>query len=360
MLKLKCWSFVALFALVQCLSAGDAPRKAVIFTANHADKTLNDKLPALEDFVAGRVTEKGFTIVSREVATDALNSLRKDSPQTEADQLLASGSTALRLAQMLGADYIVLVSISSYGTEKRTSTAYDVATVNVIHNLRVTYKVLDGVQGGTLAGDTFKVSRVTRAAGTDTVEDSDVLNGLLDDASVKVAESVGSRQLKAVDASAKSVSLSVVCTMQDLAQLPVGLPELQQGKDGKWVVGTNKVSLQALDVTVEMDGVVAGSAPGAFKTVPGLHKLRLSREGFKTWERTINVVDGQKLIVALQMSEAGYQRWKDNTAFLESMEAGRKLTDAEVKRIEGEAQMLRQSGYKVDTDENVRVYKSLY
>ena len=360
MSKLKFSLFVALFAFVLGMTAGDAPRKAVIFTANHAGQALNEKLAALEDFVAGRITEKGFTIISREAATDALNSFRKDSPQTEADQLLASGSTALRLAQMLGADYIVLVSISSYGTEKRTSTAYDVATVNVIHNLRVTCKILDGVQGGTLAGDTFKVSRVTRATGADTVENSDVLNELLDDASVKVAESVGTRELKVVEASAKQAALSITCTMQDLAQLPISLPDLQQGKDGKWVVGTNKVTIQPLDVTVELDGVVAGSAPGAFKTAPGLHKLRLSREGFKTWERTINVVDGQKLTVALQLSEAGYQRWKDNTAFLESVEAGRKLTDAEVKRIEGEAQMLRQSGYKVDTDENIRVYKSLY
>ena len=69
----------------------------------------------------------------------------------------------------------------------------------------------------------------------------------------------------------------------------------------------------------------------------------------------MNVVEGQKLKVALQLSEAGYQRWKDNTAFLQALENGRKLTDAEVKVLEGKAQMLRQSGYKVDVKEDIKV-----
>lgn len=55
-----------------------------------------------------------------------------------------------------------------------------------------------------------------------------------------------------------------------------------------------------------------------------------------------------------------------------SLETGRKLTDAEVKKLEGQAQQLRQSGHKVDitvdtksdtkvdTKEGLKVYKSIY
>ena len=49
-------------------------------------------------------------------------------------------------------------------------------------------------------------------------------------------------------------------------------------------------------------------------------------------------------------------------AFLSGLDNGRKLTDAEVKVLEGQAQMLRQSGImiKVDTKEGLKTYKSLY
>jgi hypothetical protein len=124
--------------------------------------------------------------------------------------------------------------------------------------------------------------------------------------------------------------------------------------------GTGNVEMEPLDVTVELDGVALGSAPGLFQARPGLHKLRLSREGFKDWERTINVVDGQQLRVALQMSDAGYARWKDNMAFLQALENDRKLTDAEVKQIEGIAKFFSESHYRVDTKENIKIYRSLY
>src|SRR5207249_1272270 len=112
------------------------------FTANHADKTLDDKLPALEDYISSRITEKGFSVISREVATAALSSLKKDSQQTEIDKMLENNSTMLRLAQMLGANYIIVATISSYGTEKQTTKAYDIETVTVTTTLRVSYKIL--------------------------------------------------------------------------------------------------------------------------------------------------------------------------------------------------------------------------
>ena len=91
-----------------------------------------------------------------------------------------------------------------------------------------------------------------------------------------------------------------------------------------------------------------------------MHKIRLSREGFDPWERTVNIYEGQNLRVALQMSNAGYARWADTTAFLATLDANRKLTDAEVKRIEGIAEFFKNSHYRVDTKENIKIYKSLY
>ena len=346
-------------------SAAEDRRVTAIFSANHADKSLDEKLPALEDFISSRIAEKGFSVISREVATDAVSALLKDSKQTGIDQMLNNNASVLRLAQMLGANYILMASISSYGTEKQTSDAYDVKTVNVNYNLRVTYKILDGVQGGTLAGDTFKASSTKRFTENSRSESTDIVNDLLDQASVKIAESVGSKVIKRVVASSKLAEFSVACGMQDLAQLPTGVPDVRLTENNTVVIGKERVPVLALNVAVELDGAGIGSTPAAFKVPPGLHKIRLRRDGFKDYEGTITVYQGQTFNIALQMTDAGYQRWKDNTAFLNSIENGKKLTDAEAEKIRGEAQMLRQSGYKVDikvdTKENVHpTYKSIY
>lgn len=371
MWKLKCGLLISLLcgAVIGMAqeNAANQPRKAAIFVANHADKMFDDKLPAFADFISTRITDKGFSVVSREVTTDALSSLSKDSKQTDADQLLSNNSTVLRLGQMLGADYLIVASISSFGSDKKTVDAYGVKTVNVTHNLRVTCKILDGTHGGTLANDTVKASKTIQFTENSREESGDLINGLLDEAAVQVVEGIGRKDVRIAAVPKGMVEISITCGMQDLAQLPLSIPDVRLAEKNRVVVGKEKLEVQVLDVTVELDGVVAGSAPSTFRTAPGLHKIRLSREGFNPWERTINAVEGQQLKVALQMSDAGYQRWKDNTAFLSSLENGKKLTDAEAEKIRGEAQKLRQSGYKVDvkvdTKEGIKQtqqYQSLF
>jgi len=148
--------------------------------------------------------------------------------------------------------------------------------------------------------------------------------------------------------------------MTDPRQQPILISAVGVSADNKVVLNNQPVPVQAMDVTVELDGVAIGSAPGEFKARPGLHKLSLTREGFDTWSRTVNIYDGQSLKVALQMSPAGYARWAETTDFLATLDSNRKLTDAEVKRIEGIAEYFKNSHYRVDTKENVKVYKSLY
>jgi hypothetical protein len=153
--------------------------------------------------------------------------------------------------------------------------------------------------------------------------------------------------------------------MQDLAQLPVTVPDVELTTSNTVMIGKERIPVLALNVTVELDGAGIGSTPATFKAAPGLHKIRLRRAGFTDYEGTVNIYQGQTFNVALQMTDAGYQRWKDNTAFLDHIDTTKKLTDAEVEKLKGEAQMLRQSGnlvnVKVDTKENVHpIYKSIF
>jgi len=333
-------------------------RKTAIFVANHADKALDDKLASLADFITSRITEKGFSVLSREVATDALSGLLKDSKQTDADQLLSNNSTVLRLGQLLGADYLIVASISSVGVERKTSDVYGVKTVNVTHTLRVSYKVLEGAQGGSLIGDTAKVSKTIRLDVNNQTEDSDVLNELLDEAANSIAANAGQKVGLLTDISAKQtqVEITISCGMQDLVQLPSSLPDIRLLDDNKTIyVSTNRLPMQVLSATVEMDGIAIGTAPGKFKVRPGMSKMRITRDGFNVYERTVNCFDGQEFNnVPLQMSDAGYARWKDNMTFLLAIKSGDKLTDGLREMMGGFAQTLRQSGYRVDTKTDVK------
>jgi len=118
------------------------------------------------------------------------------------------------------------------------------------------------------------------------------------------------------------------------------------------------------NATVELDGAVIGSTPDAFRALPGLHKIKLTHGQCEPWEKTIVISPGQRLKVVLQMTDKAYDTWKNQTAFLQTLENGRKLTDAEVERVKGLAQMFKQSGtkvdIKVDTKEGMKVYKSIY
>ena len=386
------------------LFAADAPaatqRKVAIIVENRAGPLLNDKVAVLEDLVASRVAGKGYAIISRSVVTDALKTYptagvavsaetavhvtagtpsasgsaaatvaQSDSAKvastpgtTPLDQALSDNTSALRLAQNLGADFILIPSLTTYGTERKAFNGDGISTINAVHTLRVSYKIVEAGAGSALKGDTVTATKTIRQTGNLQVESSEVINALLDDAAGQLADALvrDAASLPTEVARGKSVEFSIACSMTDIKDEPITVPNVQVTADKRVVKANAPIEVQPLDVTVELDGVAIGSAPGTFQALPGLHKLRLSREGFKDWERTINVLAGQKLRVALQMSDAGYNRWKDNMAFLQSLQDDRKLTDAEVKRIEGIAKFFSESHYRVDTKENVKIYKSLY
>jgi hypothetical protein len=344
-------------AQVQAQNGAATNRKAAIFVSDRTGKKeIAGKDAVLEDLLTSRIGGQGFTVISRQVALNAI------APDQKLDQLLSENTSALRLAQTLGVDFVLSASIATYGVEKKAYEGNGVATLNEIYTMRLSYKIAEAAQGGVLAGDTINVSKTVRQSAGLQSESSDIINELLDDAAGRLSDCIvnAAAQLTNAVVQAGKVNFRIACTMTDMTQQPLSLPDVQVTKDNKVVISTNRIPVQPLDVTVELDGLAIGSAPGAFSAMPGIHKLKLSREGFVTWERTANISEGQVLRVALQMSDAGYARWKDNTAFLQALENGRKLTDAEVKVLEGEAKMLSESHYRVDTKENVKIYKSLY
>jgi hypothetical protein len=219
--------------------------------------------------------------------------------------------------------------------------------VNETSTVRVTYKILDGQTGASLAADTVKLSTLVQQTPHAIQASTDNLDELLDQASVKIAASLKSRIDSGRITPPVAAALVTITLKAEAADLTI--PDIRIDESNTVSISESKFKVSALSATVEVDGVAVGTAPGSLTVRPGLSKLRITRAGFKPYERTVNFLAGQSLTVALELSEEGYARWKDSTSFLNGLRNGAKLTDAEVKVLEGKAKMLEQSGFKVNT-----------
>jgi len=355
-------SALALTAALQAQTPAPTPKtyKVALVTANRAGNVGDTELSALEDYVTGKITNLGVQVISAETVLNAVGNLEPNAAKAKLDVELAQATSALRLAETLGADYLMQVTLTGFEDNKRTVNAYGVNSVTEERTARVTYKILDGASGASLASDTVAASQTYQQTGESKHDRSNVLNPLLEQAAAKVAtalqRAIARGQVTAPAAAASTVTVELTTEVADLY-----VPDVRIGAENTISISESKFKVSALSATVEVDGIAVGTAPGKITTKPGLHKLRVVREGFKPWERTVNFVAGQKLAVTLQMDEAAYARWKDASAFLNGLKNGAKLTDAEVKKLEGEAKMLEQSGFKVNTtDAPTIIQKSLF
>ena len=321
-----------------------------------------DQIAQLEDLLTARLADLNFQLISRELVTSNLRNFVPAGAPTEAESAKASRaaeaafidqSSALRLAQNLGADYVLHASIVSCTKAKRTVNAYGQRIENTDYTLRVAYKVLDAQAGGALTGDVVKSVRSEQANANASSDAGGVHQDLLDDASQQIVSSLRTRRDAGRIAAAKPAAKAVTITL-NVEAADLYIPDVRVGSDNVVTLGDAKFKVAPLAATAEVDGVAVGTAPGKITLKPGFSRLRLSREGFQPWERTINASEGQVLTIAMTMSEDGLRRFRESTAFLDTLRNGAKLTDAEVKVLEGHAKSLENSFFRVDTKENFR------
>lgn len=360
--KLKLLLSFLVLGVSQAFAQNPAPAKAsapvtvAIFTANRAGEVGANELGALEDYITGKVTEMNFQVISGETALNAVAGMAPGAKANALDAQMADSTSAVRLAQALGATHLLQVTITGFDVNKQTIAAYGVNTTNDERTVRVTYKILDGNTGASLAADTVRATKMVQQNKTTdgSLDDSraGVLNDLLAEAAGKVATSL-KRQLDRgrITTSEGQGNVTVNFTTE-LADLYI--PDVRIDKDNTVRLSEDKLKVSAV-ATIEVDGLAVGTAPGKLTVKAGLHKLRVVREGYKPWERTVNFTNGQTLNVGLEMSEAGYARWQESTAFINDLKNGAKLTDAQVKVLEGQAKMFENSGFKVNTKEGITI-----
>lgn len=322
-------------------------RKTAVFVNNLGGAELADKANALESLIAANLNGKGFSVIGRQ---EVANSLEDDPDLANLGRALASSSSALRLAQTLGADYLLVANLISYGNRQVQYRGYDIATKNTTYVLRVSYGLLEASAGGGLVGEEITVSETLRDDETIEIVDSDLLNGLITEAAALIAQNAvkeaGLGNVPVAPPPGLPVTFAVTPRLQDLA-----LPNVLIDEDNVVTLSAEKFPIEATGVDVELDGVVLGSAPGTFEARPGLHQLRLIRDGFVSWERNVNLYDGFVLVAQMNFSADGQQQWEELSGFLQNLQSGRELTDAEAEKLRGQAESFRQSGFRVDTNQ---------
>lgn len=284
------------------LPTANDPLRAAIFIQNRADDELITKLDMLNDQITTRLSDKGFSIIDRSLVlakfresgnrdpsivksvADLSDVMQGSKPEGSVEDAL-SGASALRIAQMIGADYLVIVTINSIGMESRTfkgeGTVYGSDNQTNIYTLRISLKVLEGNSGGTVYGDTVTASERVSVGKHVLITNSDTINRLIEKGAMKIADNISDKTARIRD-----IKVNTAAAVE-------------------FAVNSNVEG-----ASVELDGAVIGSTPGRFMAPTGIHQLRITKQWFSPWEKTVNIFSGQVMNVSLELSHEGVTRFE--------------------------------------------------
>lgn len=331
----KCMALFVLifsFGLPGLAQTPAAEPKIAIFVKNQTKVPgMDDMVDSVRDRIAAELAGAGMIVLDQAEIASGFNRYKVTTAEERTgliDGVFTGGST-VRVAQMLGADYVMTASIISADQAKLTVGGKPM----VSFTLRMTVRVSEAGQGSSVYGDnwTRKIpATAENAAGTDAgVYYNDLLDMWASETGAKIAGKSKTWR-RAETASVQMVSFSVGTTIDDLIQ---GLESGVRAPNDL----LNEMRHVIGGVTVEIDGATVGSSPGTFQTAPGLHQLRISRQWMKDWLQTVSIQNGSSFKVALELSDTGLQRFH-------SMEA----IKAQIAKDYAEAMALK--GVKVNFD----------
>lgn|GEM_PF-3821059 len=385
--------------LAHAQAAGEAavvvPKKlkAMVLVDNRAGKEYNEQVLRFEDVVVASMDDEVLSIISREdvvmgqriydgeapTASTAepqnnatfLAKLRADvfrvmdkapsgTAVTQEDWKTLRNSTALNMARNVGADLILAVTLASVNKETRNFQGAGITTKTTTWTLRGSYKLLELATGGTVITGPVAASRAIRESENITIDLGDVCAGLMENGAKELTREIAAKAAKIKAAElAMAQPLKILCEVQDLQGKDLTFPDFTYGADGTVTTTDQNFNVQAL-ATVEIDGFLVGSTPCTVKIIPGLHKIRISCPGFADYSANVKVSEEMTtLTIPIQMTDAGFQRWQAvrasvlelsaNKKILEAaLEKDRKLTPAQIEYIQGQAEMYRNSHFRLE------------
>ena len=275
-----------------------------IFVKNHTKTAgMDDQVDGIRDRLAAEVSGMDFVVMDSAEIGAAFNRYKITTAEERAGLIagLFTGGSVTRVAQMLGADYILTASI--IGASQMNRVAGDRAVT--IYTLRMATKVLDATTGGSVYGKNWSNKRpVPQGNGDDAMGHyDDLIDMWVQDMGAELAAARPRWRAPVADSGALA-SFTVRTTLDDI------FTPLATTVDASKPV-QDELRVVAGGITVEVDGAAVGSSGGTFRARPGLHQLRVSRQWMTPWVGTVNISDGAVFNVALELSAEGFEHYKN-------------------------------------------------
>ncbi len=358
------------------------PKKVVIFVRDDTGQAIfKDKAKALEFSLSSRINNFGFAVINHDLVLRNLNEylgdpnakyrsdaekLKKNLQKESLGSKLFQESSGLRLSEMIGADYIISVSLASFGKENKSFNGYGIKADNTVYKLRSNYNLYEGGFGAGMVGGAINSEKVIRQTSNLKVNSDDIINELIDNTASEMAS-----RLREQNASGKIVAkenATAVIKIQFVIR-DMEIPEIVN-KDGKYVVSTNNIPVSIPFVNADIDGV-SQTIGGEVSLSKGIHNLKILQRDIAPIEKNIFVTGKPNQVISftLELNDEARKRWKSDMTFIEQMkdrarlsEERRIITEAEAQRIRGIGKMYEQSGFKVDAKElpEIRETQSIF
>ena len=342
--------------------AAAAPsRTFAIFTKLQADQVPANSTGILEEDIAACLSGQGISTISRadvvngvaRFAGDSANTGDPESQSRVVEEALSDQASATRLAELLGADAIIVASITNYTIANR---AFNDPQLGVKSDIRtytmgVALRVVDGMSGRSLYGGSVDATKSLRRT-SELTQELDPIDDLLQEASQNVCRKVAAavRQLAPPpgDAAAGETEVAISLVASGLE-----VPNVIADGDDRFTVGSARLPLSLVGARVYVDGVMSGSAPGTLTMRPGVHRLKIEHPLFSPLEQVVNIRSGapQQLAFSMKLSEEGRRDWEKNIAILEELKDGEVLRESQLISVRAFADFLRNSSINLDTSE---------
>lgn len=350
---------------------GEAPAwtmKYAIFVKNRVAQIPDDRVSALEDQIVASATDSRVSIIRREDVANAVSTFASEGPnagtakESIVDRMLSDSTSAIRLAEALGADYLLIASMSSLESEVLDFNDGTTKTKIEQQTLRCTYSVIDGVTGASIiAGPADSVSKVRQSDNLTVSGDRTVR--LMNESGRLIGEQIRRRaaegEIRAPAAPVADTNVQVNIYLADMR-----VPGIRRNEAGDYLLTNEEVNVGVMNCEVLVDGLSVGSAPGSFSIRPGMHRIEVRRPLCVPEIRMINVKPGMVLQIGVRLTDEGRRQWMENAAFFQelrkadqeirSIEAADRvrqtLADAELEKAKGIAKFWQQSGFRVNWD----------
>ena len=291
--------------------------KIAIFVKNQTQTPgMDDQVDGVRDRISAELAGAGLIVLDKAEIADGFNRFKVTTAEERSGLVegIFTGGSTVRVAQMLGCDYIMLVSIVGASHTSRTAGDKQVT----VFTLRMTTKVNEAVQGSSVYGSNWTNKLPVPGQYTAGADELNYYNDLIDQWSTATGQEIASKVQtwrRAEPADTALVEFRVSTTVDELVQgLESGVRAPNELLDEmRRLVG---------GVTVEIDGATVGSSPGTFKASPGLHQMRVTRQWMQPWQQTVNIQPGATFRVALELSDAGLRRYQSLEGFRAAVAIG--------------------------------------